>query len=134
VFSLPPNVGYRDFVETGRELATRLRSPEGGNCDLVFALTHMRVPNDELCARELDDVVDLVLGGHDHFVHYGGAVCQTDAEGQPIDHVRPDDGGLRLIKSGCDFHDLSLVELVIGHEDGRRRIHGIKGKCGCYLM
>ena len=31
----------------------------------MIALTHMRWPNDELLAREVDGI-DLVLGGHDH--------------------------------------------------------------------
>jgi 5'-nucleotidase len=35
--------------------------------ELVFALTHMRVPNDMKLAREVAEI-DLVLGGHDH--HY----------------------------------------------------------------
>ena len=36
-------------------------------CDLVIALTHMRVPNDtKLLQSDVD--IDLILGGHDH--HY----------------------------------------------------------------
>ncbi|RKP04388.1 Metallo-dependent phosphatase-like protein, partial [Thamnocephalis sphaerospora] len=102
--NLPSTLEYHDFVTVGRDLAQRLRTPEGGNCDLVIALTHMRLLNDELCVRELADDIDLVLGGHDHFAHYGGA-------------TRPDDGGLRLIKSGCDFRHLSRIELTIGKEN-----------------
>lgn len=30
-------------------------------------MTHMRLPNDELLAEEAGDVIDLILGGHDHF-------------------------------------------------------------------
>ena len=32
---------------------------------MVIALTHMRVPNDQLLASSVPDF-DLVLGGHDH--------------------------------------------------------------------
>ena len=37
--------------------------------DYVIALTHMRWPNDERLAQEVDGI-DLVLGGHDHDFNY----------------------------------------------------------------
>ena len=36
-------------------------------CDLIIALTHMRVPNDVRLATEVPEI-HLILGGHDH--HY----------------------------------------------------------------
>ena len=36
-------------------------------CQLLIALTHMRIPNDVRLAKEVQEL-DLVLGGHDH--HY----------------------------------------------------------------
>ncbi len=36
-------------------------------CDLIVALTHMRVPNDLRLAREVPEL-HMILGGHDH--HY----------------------------------------------------------------
>ena len=36
-------------------------------CDLIVALTHMRVPNDVRLAEAVPDI-HLILGGHDH--HY----------------------------------------------------------------
>ena len=36
-------------------------------CDLIVALTHMRVPNDVRLAKEVPEI-HLILGGHDH--HY----------------------------------------------------------------
>lgn len=36
-------------------------------CDLIVALTHMRVPNDIQLAKAVPDI-HLILGGHDH--HY----------------------------------------------------------------
>ncbi|RKP26244.1 Metallo-dependent phosphatase-like protein, partial [Syncephalis pseudoplumigaleata] len=46
ISDLPPTVEYRDYVEVGQRLARHLRSEEGGQCDMVIALTHMRLPND----------------------------------------------------------------------------------------
>ncbi|KAI8055652.1 Metallo-dependent phosphatase-like protein [Syncephalis plumigaleata] len=129
ISDLPPTVDYRDYVEVGRKLSSYLRSPEGGQCDLIIALTHMRLPNDQNCAKQLDKDVDLVLGGHDHFSHYAGAICMTDVAGKPIKQNRPDDGGLRMLKSGCDFREISRVDVTVGkHNGGRRHINGIKGK------
>lgn len=49
----PSAIRYVDFVEKARELAAELRS---AGVDMVVALTHMRVPNDELLAREVSDL------------------------------------------------------------------------------
>ena len=54
---------YINYKRCGTEYARRLREEDG--CDLVIALTHMRVQHDEKFAREIPGV-DLVLGGHDH--------------------------------------------------------------------
>ena len=53
---------YRDFVEVGKQLCRELLE-EGA--DVLIALTHMRLPNDELLAMECPDL-DLILAGHDH--------------------------------------------------------------------
>jgi len=58
---------------------------------MIVALTHARVPNDELIAKELQDVVDLVLGGHDHFYHTASF------------------GDCQLVKSGSDFREFSVI-------------------------
>jgi len=34
-------------------------------CELIIALTHMRFPNDERLAENVDGI-DIILGGHDH--------------------------------------------------------------------
>jgi len=55
---------YKDFVAVGKELAAQLRDPNGPYAvDLVIALTHSRLPNDILLAKETQDEVDLILGG-----------------------------------------------------------------------
>lgn len=86
----PDDVDYEDFVVCGRRLAGELRA---AGADLVIALTHMREPNDVLLSREVPGI-DLVLGGHDHFYSVTGNV----------------------IKSGCDFRDLSFVQVWVGDE------------------
>ena len=57
----PATIQYRDMFEAGTRLATQLRA-EG--CALVVALTHSRLPNDELMAERCPEF-DLVCGGHD---------------------------------------------------------------------
>ena len=57
---------YIDFVKYSRYQTKELRSVY--KCNLVIALTHMRVPNDQILAREVPDL-DFILGGHDHTLH-----------------------------------------------------------------
>ena len=60
--------------------------------DYVIALTHMRITNDILLAKEVDGI-DLILGGHDH---------------QKFNEFV---NGKWIIKSGTDFKSLSLIEV-----------------------
>lgn len=91
---LPPQVDYEDFVSAGTRCARSLR--EAG-ADVVIALTHMRLPNDERFARESEGV-DLILGGHDHLY----AVREIAREQGP---------SCAVVKSGTDFRQLSVVDL-----------------------
>jgi 5'-nucleotidase len=61
----PSEVDYEDFCPCAKRLAKMLKEKQGA--EIVVALTHMRVPNDELLAHEVAEV-DIILGGHDH--HY----------------------------------------------------------------
>jgi 5'-nucleotidase len=36
-------------------------------CDLVIALSHMRIPNNKLLAQSVKDL-DFILAGHDHVI------------------------------------------------------------------
>ncbi|KAJ1972857.1 hypothetical protein H4R33_007037 [Dimargaris cristalligena] len=133
--SLPPTFQYHDFIATAKELSARLRSPEYG-VDLVIALTHMRLPNDVRLAAACPDEIDLILGGHDHMYAVGNAVelmdyqvpdhykvgWQSEApvfvgpDGQliPAATYQPDPiRGLRIVKSGTDFRDLSHIGLTV---------------------
>lgn len=91
-------VDYEDFVECANRYIHKLK--EEDHCDMVIALTHMRVPNDEKITRECPGL-DLVLGGHDH--DYGYYVERSEAGEQA--------GELLMVKSGCDFREISILEV-----------------------
>ncbi|KAJ3120840.1 hypothetical protein HK098_004205 [Nowakowskiella sp. JEL0407] len=106
-----PPLLFQDFISTGKSLTQKLKAGEmvdknGKNvkCDFVIALTHMRVPNDELLAEKVPEI-DLILGGHDHewFLKGGGVKHEGDVY----------EGDIRVLKSGCDFKDLGEIELII---------------------
>lgn len=94
--SLPPQVDYEDFVGAGTRCARSLR--EAG-ADVVLALTHMRLPNDERLARESEGI-DLILGGHDHLY----AVREIARARGP---------SCAVVKSGTDFRQLSVVDVLL---------------------
>eukprot|EP01063_Lacrimia_lanifica_P039110 TRINITY_DN84_c0_g2_i1.p1 TRINITY_DN84_c0_g2~~TRINITY_DN84_c0_g2_i1.p1 ORF type:complete len:968 (+),score=314.51 TRINITY_DN84_c0_g2_i1:152-3055(+) len=102
VKDLPPALKYFDAVDTGRTLATKLKAEEG--CDLVIALTHMRVNNDRSFALGCPEV-DIVLGGHDHFYS--------------AEHL---ESGQLLVKSGTDFKNLSFITVKM-KADGYPECH-----------
>jgi 5'-nucleotidase len=87
-------IDYEAFVDCARRLSKTLRIDH--HCDAVIAITHMRVPNDELLAAECGDVLDLICGGHDH--HYD---------------VKPVGGAnIYVCKSGTDFRDLTSLKMT----------------------
>lgn len=88
---------YRDFVEVANELAAKLR---GDGCQLIIALTHFRLPNDQRLAREAVGV-DLILGGHDH------------------DYVIEVVNGVTLCKSGTDFREGTEIRVKLPPGDGQ---------------
>ncbi|KAK3354015.1 Metallo-dependent phosphatase-like protein [Lasiosphaeria hispida] len=89
--SLPPNLIYHSASEVARELVPELRA---AGADVIIALTHQREPNDNKLAANLGgDMIDLILGGHDHF--YAHSVIN----------------GVHVLRSGSDFKQLSYLEL-----------------------
>jgi 5'-nucleotidase len=54
---------FEDYTRCAKRWCKKFREQ---GCDLVIALTHMRMKNDKHLADEVQDL-DLILGGHDHF-------------------------------------------------------------------
>eukprot|EP00668_Euglena_longa_P029513 GGOE01036864.1.p1 GENE.GGOE01036864.1~~GGOE01036864.1.p1 ORF type:complete len:684 (+),score=206.12 GGOE01036864.1:67-2052(+) len=87
-------IDYVDFVPQGQHLAEQLRLQ---GCTFIVALTHMRIPNDQLLADQ-GTGIDLILGGHDH--HYEVHRCGLH--------------GRWLVKSGTDFREATEVTIHFG--------------------
>ncbi len=88
--SLPPNLIYKSASETAIELIPALRTQ---GAQIIIALTHAREPSDiKLAKRTPPGLIDLILGGHDHFYAHQ-IINQT--------HV---------LRSGTDFKQLSYIE------------------------
>jgi 5'-nucleotidase len=87
--TLPPNLVFKSPAATAEELVPQLRAD---GADMIIALTHMREPNDKKLAEETDGLLDLILGGHDHFYAH---------------HVIK---GTHVLRSGTDFKQLSYME------------------------
>ena len=80
---------FEDFVKSGKKWCEKLR--ESG-CEIIIALTHMRMPNDKKLTSKVPDL-DLVLGGHDHM----------SADININDTL--------LCKSGTDFREFSIIKI-----------------------
>jgi 2',3'-cyclic-nucleotide 2'-phosphodiesterase (5'-nucleotidase family) len=59
----------------------------------VICLSHQREPNDNKLAEQTGGIIDIILGGHDHF--YGHSFIN----------------GTHVLRSGCDFKQLSYIEV-----------------------
>lgn len=88
--ALPPNLIYRSATAVAKELVPQLRA---AGADIVIALTHMREPNDHKLAQNMGGEIDLILGGHDHFYAHSFI------------------NGTHVLRSGCDFKQLSYLEV-----------------------
>lgn len=87
--SLPPNLIYKSATATARELVPKLRQ---AGADIVICLSHMREPNDVKLAEQTDGLMDIILGGHDHFYNHRLV------------------NGTHVLRSGTDFKQLSYLE------------------------
>ncbi len=90
------DVEFRDPLASARRLADRLRKRD--KVDAVVALTHLDLATDRRLAGSRK--VDLILGGHDHFV------------------VSEVTGGTPIFKAGMDARDAVIARL---HFDDRSR-------------
>lgn len=112
-------------MEVAQSVARFLRNDKG--CDVVIALTHMRLKEDLKVAHATatgDAKVDLLLGGHDHEVvrrfdadtEADSEVIQQGCKNADLTHdgeVRDVEGKIRIIKSGTDWKGLSLIRLCV---------------------
>jgi 2',3'-cyclic-nucleotide 2'-phosphodiesterase (5'-nucleotidase family) len=90
---------YLDYNEVLKEYSTKLKKEE--NCDLIFALNHMRIPDDLIMSEKNEiDVVDLIFGGHDHS-YYSDLTAST---------------GVYILKSGTDFECFTNFTVLFGVE------------------
>ncbi|PHH90862.1 hypothetical protein CDD83_2418 [Cordyceps sp. RAO-2017] len=87
--SLPPNLIYKSATATAKELVPKLREQ---GADIVICLSHMREPNDNKLAEQTGGIMDIILGGHDHY--YSHSLIN----------------GTHVLRSGTDFKQLSYVE------------------------
>ncbi|UNI23782.1 UDP-sugar diphosphatase [Purpureocillium takamizusanense] len=132
-----PHCTIASPVDVSRACARHLR--QSAKCDLVVALTHMRLAEDievseALRAGPPQERVDLLLGGHDHELlrRYGGEVsaqsknpmvidCSHAARHDskdPVGEVPQARGDIRIVKSGTDWHSLSFVRMYVGRTAG----------------
>ncbi|KAI5845791.1 Metallo-dependent phosphatase-like protein [Morchella snyderi] len=96
--SLPPNLKYTNSSDAAMALVPTLRN---AGADIVIAVSHQREPNDIKLAREIPaGFIDIILGGHDH--HYAHEIIN----------------GCHIIRSGCDFKQLSYIEARKKSRDG----------------
>ncbi|KAI0473198.1 Metallo-dependent phosphatase [Xylariaceae sp. FL0804] len=87
--SLPPNLIYKSASETAKELVPQLRAD---GAEIIIAVTHMREPNDNKLAEQTDGIIDIILGGHDHYYNHS--------------FIK----GTHVLRSGTDFKQLSYIE------------------------
>ncbi|EGR29458.1 ser thr protein phosphatase family protein, putative [Ichthyophthirius multifiliis] len=87
---------YEDFVSCGKKMAHMLKKEQ--QCDIVVAITHMRMPNDRILAAQVDDI-DIILGGHDHIV---------------ISEII---NNCLIQKSGSDFKEYSIIDITYKPKD-----------------
>ncbi|CAL3969556.1 unnamed protein product [Diplocarpon coronariae] len=87
--SLPPDLIYKSVSAVAKELVPGLRAQ---GAEIIIAVTHQREPNDNKLAEKTDGLIDIILGGHDHF--YRHSVIS----------------GTHVLRSGSDFKQLSYIE------------------------
>jgi len=87
--SLPPDIAYKSASETAKELVPKLRAD---GAEIIIAVTHMREPNDNKLAEKTDGIIDIILGGHDHYYNHSLI------------------NGTHVLRSGTDFKQLSYIE------------------------
>jgi 5'-nucleotidase len=89
VNSLPPDIIYKSASETAKELIPGLKKQ---GAEIIIAIAHQREPNDNKLAEKTDGMIDIILGGHDHYYAHSFI------------------NGTHVLRSGSDFKQLSYIE------------------------
>lgn len=120
-------------VNAARQTARHLRQVE--NCDIVIAITHMRLTEDlkvsEATAVHDDCHIDLLLGGHDHetVCRFAGDTCSDPSTIRQYvankdivknGRVAVSTGNVRIIKSGSDFQSFSKIRIFVERQPTRK--------------
>ncbi|KAF7543225.1 hypothetical protein G7Z17_g10905 [Cylindrodendrum hubeiense] len=87
--SLPPNLIYKSATATAKEIVPQLREQ---GAEIIICLSHMREPNDNKLAEQTEGIIDIILGGHDHYYAHSFI------------------NGTHTLRSGTDFKNLSYIE------------------------
>jgi 5'-nucleotidase len=102
-----------DYNTVLQEYSKKLK--EEHKCDLIVALNHMRVPDDNKMAETNNtDVLDLIFGGHDH-----SYVAELKQE-----------TGVYVLKSGTDFEVFTNFTVLfdVAQDDYNTYYESIKDK------
>ncbi|KAI5457028.1 Metallo-dependent phosphatase-like protein [Mariannaea sp. PMI_226] len=97
--TLPPNLIYKSATETAKKLVPQLREQ---GAEIIICLSHQREPNDDKLAQQTDGLIDIILGGHDHYYAHNFI------------------NGTHVLRSGTDFKNLSYVEARRKPDDPKR--------------
>lgn len=103
--SLPPDLVYKSASQVAKELIPGLRAK---GAEIIIAVSHQREPNDNKLAEKTEGLIDIILGGHDHY--YKHSIIN----------------GTHVLRSGSDFKQLSYIE-------ARRQIDG-SGKWDFHII
>ena len=100
-------VEYLNYKRQAEEIARKLR--EEHDCQLIIALTHMRLHHDTKFATECP-AIDIVLGGHDHF--YKATAITQKIKREEWRPASQEQKIVPLIKSGTDFQEFSEINIT----------------------
>lgn len=87
--SAGPETTYQDFIKAAQQAVPELKAK---GAQVIIALTHMAMADDEQLATSVPDI-DLIVGGHDH---------------EPMWKVV---GGTLIWKTGSDWRNLGLLKV-----------------------
>lgn len=135
--NLPP-CRVEDPATAAKTMASHLRQVL--KCDIVIAITHMRLAEDMKVAGATsasdDSHVDILLGGHDHetVCRVLGDTCSDASriwQGSANENVTHEGrvtartGKIRIVKSGSDFKGFSHIRMVV-HRNPKGKVSLVK--------